>query len=46
MNIYKYKTGRNTWYWTAVYIAVFILMLVLMMHLYEGGYMSAWFASS
>ena len=45
MSSYKYKTGRNTWYWTAVYIAVFILLLILMMHLYEGGYMSAWFAS-
>lgn len=45
MEIFKYKNGRYTLYWTAVYIAIFVLLALLLMYLYEGGYVSAWFGS-
>ena len=45
MEIFKYKNGRYTLYWTAVYIAIFLLLALLLMYLYEGGYVSAWFGS-
>ena len=45
MEIFKYKNGRYTLYWTMVYIAIIILFTLLLMQLYEGGYVSAWFGS-
>ncbi len=45
METFKYKNGRYTLYWTAVYIVVIILLVVALMLLYEGGYVSAWFGS-
>lgn len=45
MEIFKYKNGRYTLYWTAVYIAVIVLLVLILMQLYEGGYVSAWFSS-
>ncbi len=43
--IYKYRFDRRTIYWTLVYLVVFILLGGLLYHLYEGGYLSAWFTS-
>lgn len=45
MEIFKYKNGRYTLYWTAVYIIVIVLLAAVLMQLYEGGYVSAWFGS-
>ena len=45
MEIFKYRNGRYTLYWTAVYIIVIVLLAALLMQLYEGGYVSAWFGS-
>ncbi len=45
MEIFKYKNGRYTLYWTAVYIIAIVLLAALLMQLYEGGYVSAWFGS-
>ncbi len=45
MEIFKYKNGRYTLYWTAVYLIIIILLVALLMQLYEGGYVSAWFVS-
>ncbi len=45
MEIFRYKNGRYTLYWTAVYIIVIVLLAALLMQLYEGGYVSAWFGS-
>lgn len=42
---YKYRFDRRTLYWTAGYVAVFVLMGVVLYLLYEGGYLSAWFTS-
>lgn len=42
---YKYRFDHSTIYWTLVYIIVFILLGGLLYHLYEGGYLSAWFTS-
>ena len=44
-SIYKYRFDRHTIYWTLVYLVVFILLGWLLYHLYEGGYLSAWFTS-
>lgn len=43
--VYKYRFSRPTIYWTLVYLGVFILLGGLLYHLYEGGYLSAWFTS-
>lgn len=42
---YKYRFSRRTLYWTLVYLGVFVLLGWLLYHLYEGGYLSAWFTS-
>ncbi|WP_295940569.1 PH domain-containing protein [uncultured Alistipes sp.] len=41
---YKYRY-RRTIYWTLFYLVVFILLGGLLYHLYDGGYLSAWFTS-
>ena len=41
---YKYRFDHSTIYWTLIYIIVFVLLGGLLYHLYEGGYLSAWFA--
>lgn len=43
--IYKYRFSRHTIYWTVVYLVIFLLLGGLLYHLYEGGYLSAWFTS-
>lgn len=43
--IYKYRFGRRTLYWTIIYFVFFLLLGILLYHLYEGGYLSAWFTS-
>lgn len=45
MEIFNYKNGRYTLYWTAVYIIIIVLLAAMLMQLYEGGYVSAWFGS-
>ena len=42
-SVYKYRFSRTTLYWTVVYLAAFGLLGWLLYHLYEGGYLSAWF---
>lgn len=42
---YKYRFSRRTLYWTLIYLVVFGFLGVLLYHLYEGGYLSAWFTS-
>lgn len=44
-HIYKYRFDRRTLYWTLVHLAIFALLGGLLYHLYEGGYLSAWFTS-
>lgn len=43
--VYKYHFGRRTIYWTLFHLVVFVLLGWLLYHLYEGGYLSAWFTS-
>ena len=43
--VYKYHFGRSTIYWTLFHLVVFVLLGWLLYHLYEGGYLSAWFTS-
>lgn len=42
---YKYRFSRRAIYWMLVYLVVFVLLGWLLYHLYEGGYLSAWFTS-
>lgn len=44
-SIYKYRFPRRTIYISIVYLIVFALFGWLLYHLYEGGYLSAWFTS-
>ena len=44
-HIYKYRFGRAAYYRAAVYLALFGLLGWWLYHLYEGGYISAWFTS-
>lgn len=43
--VYKYHFERRTIYWTLFHLVVFVLLGWLLYHLYEGGYLSAWFTS-
>lgn len=43
--IYKYRFSRRTIYLSVVHLAVYCLFGWFLYHLYEGGYLSAWFAS-
>ncbi|MBR5820206.1 MAG: hypothetical protein IKY68_03020 [Alistipes sp.] len=44
--VYRYRIDRRTWYWTLLYVAVYIGLGAVLYLLYEGGYFSAWFATS
>ena len=44
-SIYKYRFSRRTIYLSIVYLAIFALLGWALYHLYEGGYLSAWFTS-
>lgn len=44
-SIYKYHFSRRTIYVSILYLIVFALLGWLLYHLYEGGYLSAWFTS-
>ncbi len=44
-SVYKYRFSRRTIYLSIVYLVVFALLGWLLYHLYEGGYLSAWFTS-
>lgn len=45
-HIYKYRIDRRTWYWTLLYMVGYIGLGIGLYLLYEGGYFSAWFATS
>ena len=44
-SIYKYRFPRRTIYVSIIYLIVIVLLGWLLYHLYEGGYLSAWFTS-
>lgn len=44
-HIYKYRFGRTAYYGAVVYLVLFGALGWLLFHLYEGGYLSAWFTS-
>lgn len=44
-SIYKYRFSRRTIYVSIIYLIIFVLLGWLLYHLYEGGYLSAWFTS-
>lgn len=44
-SIYKYRFSRRTIYVSIAYLAIFALLGWALYHLYEGGYLSAWFTS-
>ena len=44
--IYRYRNDRRTLYWTALYFLAYLALGWALYALYEGGYLSAWFASS
>lgn len=44
-SIYKYRFPRRTIYVSVIYLIVIVLLGWLLYHLYEGGYLSAWFTS-
>lgn len=44
-SVYKYRFDRHTLYWTVIYLLLFAVLGVTLYHLYEGGYLSAWFTS-
>lgn len=44
-SVYKYRFSRRTIYVSLVYLAIFALLGWALYHLYEGGYLSAWFTS-
>ncbi|MCI7140829.1 PH domain-containing protein [Alistipes sp.] len=44
-HIYKYRFNRSAYYGVVVYLALFGLLGWLLYHLYEGGYLSAWYTS-
>ena len=43
--VFKYRFDRRTIYWTIVYLILLLVLGWLLYHLYEGGYLSAWFTS-
>lgn len=43
--VYKYRFERRILYWATLQIVLFLLLGWLLFHLYEGGYLSAWFTS-
>ena len=45
LSVYKYRFSRRTIYVSIFYLAVFALLGWALYHLYEGGYLSAWFTS-
>lgn len=44
--IYRYCNDRRTRYWTALYFVAYLALGWALYALYEGGYFTAWFASS
>lgn len=44
-SVYKYRFSRRTIYVSIIYLIVFALLGWALYHLYEGGYLSAWFTS-
>lgn len=45
MGSYKFNFGRHTYYWTILYVIVVSLLGFALYKLYDGGFLSAWFAS-
>lgn len=43
--VFKYHFRRRTIYLSILYVVAFVLLGWLLFHLYEGGYLSAWFTS-
>ena len=46
IHTFRYRIDRRTWYWTLLHVVVYLGLGVAFYLLYEGGYFSAWFASS
>ena len=44
-SVYTYRFSRRTIYVSIIYLAIFALLGWALYHLYEGGYLSAWFTS-
>lgn len=42
---YKYTFSHRTLYWSLGHLVVFALLAWFLYHLYDGGYLSAWFIS-
>ncbi|MFI3249197.1 MAG: PH domain-containing protein [Rikenellaceae bacterium] len=45
MSRYNFNFGRHIYYWTILYIVVVTLLGAALYKLYDGGFLSAWFAS-
>ncbi len=45
MGRYNFNFGRHTYYWTILYVVVVSLLGLALYRLYDGGFLSAWFAS-
>lgn len=43
---YRYRIDRRTGYWTLLYVVVYVGLGLGLYLLYEGDYLSAWFATS
>lgn len=46
IHTYRYRIDRRTRYWTLLYVVVYLGLGLGLYMLYEGGYFSAWFATS
>lgn len=46
MHTYPFRIDRRTRYWTLLYVVVYLGLGVGLYLLYEGGFFSAWFATS
>lgn len=44
-HIFRYRCDKRTIYWTLLYVVVYLGLGAGFYLLYEGGYLSAWFAS-
>lgn len=42
---YEYRPDRKTVYRTAMHLVVFAVLTVVLLHVYDGGYILAWFIS-
>lgn len=45
MQEYKYRANYGTWHWSVIHIIGFVAVAAAFVHMYDGGYMVAWFIS-